>query len=314
MYTKQEFVGAGVLTAVIFALAALSLLASATPVFAAPTVSTSYCTGLTRMLAFGSRGNDVFALQQFFVSQGLLSSDSLTGYFGPLTQAAVRQWQTQQSIVSSGTAATTGFGVVGPRTRAAIQNSCVSGKMNPVQVTTGQLPTSPSKLDVGSPAPPADQALAELTVVGESDGQWRVRIDKIRDYIAYPYNTNPPSTNPQFRVGDTISIRFNGWLDTFESSSPVCPPGYLKSPKPGQAGSATQPPSVKPQPQITVGKQYLSKLEGCFLQANCQTTGWSGWLYNSSPTVVEYECVQGSTTPPPSVNPQDGYPSVQPQQ
>ena len=170
--------------------------------------------------------------------------------------------------------------------------------------TTVKLPTSPSKLDIGSPAPPADQALAEITVAAESDGQWRVRIDKIRDYIAYPYNTNPPSTNPQFRVGDTISIRFNGWLDTFESSGPVCPPGYLKSPKPGQAGSTTQPPSVKSQPQITVGKQYLSKLEGCFLQTNCQTTGWSGWLYNPSPTVVEYECVQGSTTPPPSVQPQ----------
>src|SRR3989338_8644607 len=172
--------------------------------------------------------------------------------------------------------------------------------------TTVKLPTSPSKLDAGSPAPPADQALVEITVAGESDGQWRIRIDKIRDYIAYPYNTNPPSTNPQFRVGDTISIRFNGWLDTFESSGPVCPPGYLKSPKPGQAGSATQPPSVKPQPQITIGKLYLSKLEGCFFQTNCQTTGWSGWLYNPSPTIIEYECVQGSTTPPPSVNPQDG--------
>ena len=49
------------------ALVAILLLALATPVLAAPTVSTSYCTGLTRTLAFGSRGNDVLALQQFLV-------------------------------------------------------------------------------------------------------------------------------------------------------------------------------------------------------------------------------------------------------
>lgn len=290
----------GIVSAFLFALGFVAVPALAQ--------TSANCPTFTRTLSFGSRGSDVVSLQQFLGAQGLLSSDSFTGYFGPLTQAAIRQWQTQKSIVSSGTAASTGFGVVGPRTRAAILSSCGTTS------AAGKLPTSPSKLDAGSPAPPVDQALAEITVAAESDGQWRVRIDKIRDYIAYPYNTNPPSTNPQFKIGDTVSIRFNGWLDTFESTGPVCPPGYLKSPKPSQAGSVTQPPSVKPQPQITIGKQYLSKLEGCFLQTNCQTIGWSGWLYNPSPTVVEYECVQGSTTPPPSVNPQGGYPSVQPQQ
>jgi hypothetical protein len=86
--------------------------------------SANVCPSLTRLISLGSRGNDVLSLQQFLGAQGLLSSASFTGYFGVFTQAAVKQWQTSKSIVSSGTAATTGFGVVGPRTKIAIVNSC----------------------------------------------------------------------------------------------------------------------------------------------------------------------------------------------
>ncbi|MBI4053868.1 MAG: hypothetical protein HY397_00900, partial [Candidatus Doudnabacteria bacterium] len=175
--------------------------------------------------------------------------------------------------------------------------------------TATKVPTSPIKLDAGAPAPPADQALAEITVLSQVGEEWKVRVDKIRDYIRYP-----AATNPQLKVGDTISIRFNGWLDTFQSSDKVCPAGYIKSPKPTQAESTTQLPSTRPQPQITAGQKYLSKLFGCFAQANCQTIGWSGWLYNPSPTVIEYECVKPDTTTPPSTKPQDGPPSVEPQQ
>lgn len=175
--------------------------------------------------------------------------------------------------------------------------------------TTVKVPVSPAKLDAGAPAPPADQALAEIVILSQVGEEWKVRVDKIRDYIRYP-----AAINPQLKVGDTVSIRFNGWLDTFQSSDKVCPAGYIKSLKPPQAESTTQPPATRPQPKIMVGEKYLSKLFGCFAQANCQTIGWSGWLYNPSPTVIEYECVKQSTTPPPSVEPQDGLPSVEPQQ
>src|SRR3989338_5048557 len=74
---------------------------------------------ITRDLSIGSRGTDVSALQTFLIAQGFLSATA-TGYFGSLTEAAVRQYQAAQNIVSSGTPATTGYGAVGPRTRAAI--------------------------------------------------------------------------------------------------------------------------------------------------------------------------------------------------
>ena len=94
----------------------------AVTVFLAPLLALAQtsCPQLTSNLSFGSRGSDVVHLQQYLISQNLLSPDSSTGYFGPLTEAAVQQWQAAHGIVSSGTPDSTGYGAVGPRTRAAI--------------------------------------------------------------------------------------------------------------------------------------------------------------------------------------------------
>lgn len=80
------------------------------------------CPQISRTLSHGSRGSDVTALQQYFISIGVLGSSSATGYFGPLTEGAVQEWQASRGIVSSGSPATTGWGVVGPRTRIALAN------------------------------------------------------------------------------------------------------------------------------------------------------------------------------------------------
>lgn len=90
----------------------------------APTSSASYCPTFPRILSFGSSGSDVTQLQKFFISQNFLAARDGTGYFGALTQAAVRKWQAQYNIVSSGTPATTGYGTVGPKTRATIIQNC----------------------------------------------------------------------------------------------------------------------------------------------------------------------------------------------
>ena len=52
---------------------------------------------------------------------------TLSGYYGALTQAAVQRWQLKYNIVGSGTPASTGYGVVGPRTAAAIALLCSTG-------------------------------------------------------------------------------------------------------------------------------------------------------------------------------------------
>jgi len=80
------------------------------------------CPAITRVLQFGMNGTDVSTLQSFLISEGLLASDSATGFFGKLTEAAVQAWQKAKAIVMEGDPATTGFGAVGPKTRVALQN------------------------------------------------------------------------------------------------------------------------------------------------------------------------------------------------
>src|SRR3989338_4835411 len=90
------------------------------------TISTpsNSCPNLYRALSRGSRGSDVISLQQFLIAQGLLSNDSATGFFWSMTEAAVQRWQAQNSVISYGDANTTGYGVIGIRTRVAIAARC----------------------------------------------------------------------------------------------------------------------------------------------------------------------------------------------
>ena len=87
----------------------------------------SSCPNLYRNLSFGSRGNDVVELQNFLIAQGDLAVGNNTGYFGRMTESAVQKFQVGRGIASSGTAATTGYGAVGPRTRAKIASVCGGG-------------------------------------------------------------------------------------------------------------------------------------------------------------------------------------------
>lgn len=85
----------------------------------APVLSES-CPTLSHNLGRGSQGSDVLALQTFLISQSLLGTTSATAYFGPLTERAVQLWQSMRGIAASGSPATTGYGFVGPKTRAAL--------------------------------------------------------------------------------------------------------------------------------------------------------------------------------------------------
>ncbi len=77
-------------------------------------------TNLTRTIYIGARGADVVVLQNFLIAKGYLNAGSNSGYFGALTQTAVRKYQCAKSLACSGTEGTTGYGLVGAKTRAAI--------------------------------------------------------------------------------------------------------------------------------------------------------------------------------------------------
>jgi PKD repeat protein len=108
------------------------------------------CPVITRNLGIGSEGADVTDLQRYLAQdKSVYPEGVISGYFGSLTQIALQRWQASHGIVSSGTADTTGFGAVGPRTRNAIKNCGDSvpnsfGALMQVSPTSGAVPLNVS--------------------------------------------------------------------------------------------------------------------------------------------------------------------------
>ena len=142
---------------------------------ASPKASSPGAVTLTKTLRLGSTNavtnGEVSKLQQFLAQDASIYPEGLvTGYFGPLTQRAVQLWQGTQGVVSYGTPATTGYGVVGPLTRAKISGVARS-------ITSPSAP-SPTLSRAPSPAPSApaggqqtgnayiDRVLADKSVAG----------------------------------------------------------------------------------------------------------------------------------------------------
>ncbi len=75
------------------------------------------CNVVSGDLRPGVFGAEVSRLQAFLgKDKSIYPEGSVTGHFGPMTEEAVQRWQSSHGIVATGTPATTGFGVVGPRT------------------------------------------------------------------------------------------------------------------------------------------------------------------------------------------------------
>lgn len=106
------------------------------------------CPTIARTLWRGLRGDDVMALQNYLISQGYLADDSASGFYGTATEAAVQKWQASISLITSGSPATTGWGVFGEQSRSALSKRCnltgpVSCPIQPiVDCAPGYGPTS----------------------------------------------------------------------------------------------------------------------------------------------------------------------------
>lgn len=76
----------------------------------------------------GQTSVDVTSLQTFLAGNSVIYPEGIiTGYFGGLTASAVMRFQAANGLVSSGSAATTGYGRVGPMTLAKINSLIATG-------------------------------------------------------------------------------------------------------------------------------------------------------------------------------------------
>ena len=106
-----------------------------------------------KTLAFGAKGEEVKELQEFLKSQGteIYPEGLVTGYFGFLTQAAVRRWQEKYGIES--------VGIVGPRTLEKLNEAV---RATPATPATPAIPTEQPAIPA-VPATPPLFALPEPT-------------------------------------------------------------------------------------------------------------------------------------------------------
>ncbi len=101
-------------------------------------------------LSVGSRGADVEALQNILIAGGFLKA-SATGYFGPLTKAAVQAYQKANGLPMVGN--------VGPLTRALLNK--------------GTAPTTPESVPQATSTSSTSNAAAAATASGASDFELR---------------------------------------------------------------------------------------------------------------------------------------------
>lgn len=96
----------------------LSVVSTAQPSPVAQIVSPVFNT----TLRYGMTSGDITRLQELLATDSEIYPEGIvSGWFGALTKKAVQKFQAKYGIVSSGDEDTTGYGLVGPATRAKIQ-------------------------------------------------------------------------------------------------------------------------------------------------------------------------------------------------
>lgn len=155
-----------VIAIVIFSVPNLSFAANLPASIASP------CLSLSRNLSIGSVGQDVTSLQDFLRAGGYFSGQS-TGYFGFLTDQAVKLFQQDYNVTlfnnifvgSAGAKNSVGYGSVGPLTRSAIKTlTCSRGN-----IAASQSPLIP-QIPVVVPTNPATSTQGSLSVDIKANG------------------------------------------------------------------------------------------------------------------------------------------------
>ena len=116
-------------------------------------VTSSASAVFTNILRRGSTNDDVRRLQSLLaIDPSVYPEATVSGYFGPMTEKAVQRFQAKYGVVSSGDALTTGYGLVGAKTRQKLQEvfGNVNGTVLPANTETASAVNSTASSPVFS--------------------------------------------------------------------------------------------------------------------------------------------------------------------
>jgi peptidoglycan hydrolase-like protein with peptidoglycan-binding domain len=121
-----------------------------------------------------SMNGEVTRLQIFLSRDASVYPEKrVTGFYGDLTQAAVRRFQIKYNIVSTGDPQSTGFGAVGPRTLAIFDRFCIPSQNPAIPVIPTPVPTPTPSATNNQPPVIYDIGGPRVLRVGET-GTWVV--------------------------------------------------------------------------------------------------------------------------------------------
>lgn len=119
---------------------------------------------VNRPLKRGMSGADVRKLQSFLAQYPeFYPEGTITGYYGALTEGAVKRFQQYYGIVKSGSPATTGFGRVGPKTLTQMRLTVSPGGSRAIGVSGSVAPVNPSANSFSLPSSVASTTLGAST-------------------------------------------------------------------------------------------------------------------------------------------------------
>ena len=192
----------------------------------------------SRDLSFGARGEDVKVLQKML---GVIQ----TGYFGPLTKAAVIQFQKNYWITPT-------WGYVGPKTRKVLNVILSQNQTAPAAPSHSQTTPPPSQTTL--PLPTSNEPLVCNPALLTNDGMDSSRIINLESCnllnILYAEKKVAGNAGDAYENRDNLHVNFcEGW-----TPNPDCPRDRRLFPQHewkflGAAGRAT---SVSP--QVTIGQ------------------------------------------------------------
>ncbi len=145
------------------------LFAMLLPVFAVALSASDPICRVQETLARGSRGSAVTILQNFLKEQGTFRAEA-TGYFGPITEAALANWQLDVGIITS----IVDGGVFGPRTRQYLRDQGCPAPLPSAKANTPPTKTTPPKKAEPKAAAKAqeEQCIAPETPLLSCSGYW----------------------------------------------------------------------------------------------------------------------------------------------
>lgn len=120
-----------------------------------------------RSLWVGMSGSDVASYQNILIKHGYLGTGLNTGYFGSLTDAAVKKFQCDKEIICSGSSVS-GYGIIGPKTRLAL-NAANAALNNPRSVTQSLTPAAVGSFEISGWLPDWRAASATKDVLPHLD-------------------------------------------------------------------------------------------------------------------------------------------------